>query len=77
MEGNAYFVWLAEFSHCNDDSFAKANFESLTFGVVGVLLSETEPLLLSPPPGRSRTRSGVCLFLCSREGSDAVDGLCL
>ena len=42
-----------------------------------MLLSETEPLLLSPPPGRSRTRSGVCLFLCSREGSDAVDGLCL
>ena len=40
-------------------------------------MSETEPLLLSPPPGRSRTRSGVCLFLCSREGSDAVDGLCL
>ena len=42
-----------------------------------MLLSETDPLLLSPPPGRSRTRSGVCLFLCSREGSDAVDGLCL
>ena len=44
-----------------------------TFGVVGVLLSETEPLL--SPPGRSRTRSGVCLFLCSLEGSEAVDGL--
>ena len=44
-----------------------------TFGVVGVLLSETEPLL--SPPGRSKTRSGVCLFLCSLEGSEAVDGL--
>ena len=48
-------------------------FKSSTFGVVGVLLSETGPLL--SPPGRSRTRSGVCLFLCSLEGSDAVDGL--
>ena len=40
---------------------------------MGVLFSETGPLL--SVPGRSRTRSGVCLFLCNLEGSDAVDGL--
>ena len=41
--------------------------------MVGVLLSETGPLL--SVPGRSSTRSGVCLFLCNLEGNEAVDGL--
>ena len=45
-------------------------------GVVGVLLAEAASAAPLPAVGRSSTRSGVCLFLCSREGSDAVDGLC-